>query len=304
MNKSFQDFFRGYERYFSHLSTQLSALNIREFSELEKLANDYHEIHRICAEFAAMSIQYRKIIIPQTLKFVTSLKKEYNSSTLKQDYPDLDNIGTFNKSFENITIETLANGYSFINHKIESIIDYTKNHSKSMSKYNINYIETLKKEFNLSIDSLKGSDEEGIITPRIDRIRLISNRYKHDNGYPKSNNDTIISYFKNFAEITIEPHKHKIPLTIEEFLIDLNYADDYINLIIKLINSLRLYCLIKFELKKPVTLSNEHILQYFREVQVPAYILEIEYFVQSILKRKLDLKLAKDDILLHPSMQT
>lgn len=237
--------------------------SVKKYPAYETLVRSSYIAHKMKAEFSAMALYYKTIAIPEAEKLVKELRKGYQESTLKGDYPELDQTGIFEDSFRSVMREVLMSGYISISHKIENLIDFVKNHSGgtpfgSMVAPNhriVNYLKVLESDFNLPFTQLieteprnKVEHVHNVITPRIHRIRVTANRIKHQGGYPKNIDDIIIQYFSNFKLYGADFHRHRIPFSIREFLVDLKYAEKYIDIILELVNNTHIYSMKRFKL--------------------------------------------------------
>lgn len=316
MGNTFQEFFQGHERYFDALAIQFSA--IKQHPAYETLLRSSAIAHKMKAEFSAMSLYYRTIAIPEATKLVDDLREGYQKSTLKGDYPELDQFGVFEDSFRSVMREALMSGYISISHKIENLVDFVNNHSegkpfasmKSPKHQIVNYIKVLEQDFGLQFGKLVENENRtkiehvlNVITPRIHRIRVTANRVKHQGGYPKHKDDIIINYFKEFNLYgsDVEFHLYRIPFSVSEFLIDLTYAEKYIDKVLELVNNIHIYAIIKKIISGPVTKGQEESRFALEHEQLPAYHNYIKHLVQSILSTKLDIHLAQEDRLPHPA---
>ena len=308
MNNVFQEFLKGHERYFHLLSMHMNS--VKEYPAYDTLVRSSYIAHKMKAEFSAMVLFYKTIAIPEAENIVEELRKCYQDSTLQGDYPELDQTGIFEDSFRSVMREVLMSGYISISHKIENLVDFVKNHSggtpfASMVAPNhkiVNYLKVLESEFNLPFAQLVETEHRtkiehvhDVITPRIHRIRVAANRIKHQGGYPKRADDIIIQYFSNFKLYKSDFHRCRIPFSIREFLVDLDYAEKYIDVILELINNTHIYSIIKEVLKQPIIKGQEQYRYSLEYEQMPNYHSHIQHLVQRIRDRKLDIHLGCTD---------
>ncbi|UOQ64853.1 hypothetical protein [Hymenobacter volaticus] len=268
----FERLFATHEQYYADLEKNIHAVEkIPSFFTVQVTAAIARKIK---AEYDAMALYYRESAIPNAQKMVDELIDGYNKSQQKKDY-----AATFGKryifedSFHAITREVLMSGYIAISHKLEMLIEYTKNHStgkpyatmqEPVGYHIVDYLEHLNADFGLPIDRLMELDHNvqpkkgiwnynhlrTIITPRIYKIRMTANRIKHQGGYPKHANDPIFDFYPNFSKYPNfgtdikKKTTFRIPLTEEELLLDLDYAGKYITQILGIFSEVNMYSII------------------------------------------------------------
>lgn len=314
MNTAFQEFFKGHERYLELLATDLRG--VESHPAYETLVRSSYIAYKMKAEFSAMVLYYRTIAIPNAEKMVEDLRQGYQASPVKSAYPELDKYGVVDDSFKSVMREVLMSGYISISHKIENLVDFVDGHSGGtpyapMAEPNhktVNYVGVLKKDFGLTFKQLTENEPQkniqhvhSVITPRIHRIRITANRIKHQGGYPKGVDDIVIPYYTNFKLYSGNYHRHRIPFSIREFLIDLEYADKYMDDVLELVTQVHKYAIIKEILSLPITIGQEQSRHFLEHDQLPAFQIHIKHLVKRFRDRKLDVYLPQDEKLPHPS---
>lgn len=318
MDNPFQEFFATYEIHTKRLVDHLKARD--KHPALQTLTTSSFIALKMKAEYNAMALYYRKVALPNAQDLLNRMKQEYEGSKVKSDYAELDRAGLFDDCFEGVLREAIMAGYIAISHKIENLVALVENHSVGkqfgvldIPTYGIvDYVAVLKDEFGISFRQLleeeprnKPAHVHEVITPRIHRIRMTANRIKHQDGYPKDKDDFIINYFPGFADYPKNYHRQRIPFTVDEFLVDLYYADHYLDVVLDLIDSLHVYAMGTTIAKKPLgpddsSAARDSVLN----VTIPSHHAKVILCVATLKHRDLDRFLTPENQLPHPSSFT
>ncbi|MEO0553410.1 MAG: hypothetical protein AAF149_09440 [Bacteroidota bacterium] len=171
-------------------------------------------------------ILYKATFIPAANKTVARVKREYLNSKYKQF------ISAGEIDLKESLYETIRLGYVGLSHKIEGFTKGIKRNNALLKKaYEIegDFVLTDYLLDTLSIDLLNP-----INVPRLNKVRIISNAVKHNNGYPQMSNkekDNIkihMSWLDMDSKINIDP---------KNFINDIKFTIDFFEFVNRLVHT-------------------------------------------------------------------
>ena len=220
------------------------------------------ELHYICfkmrAEFGLFRHHYKDYAIPAAEAMAERLERDYQR--VKEHYHDFVQTSGY---FDLLMKDVIQAGYVTINHKLESFVMFVTAHARGKAygplKANDHrvafYEELLRDRYGILFDEFLGKEpvaptSGSVLYPRIQQFRSVANRVKHQSGYPKSDTDLLVTSFKQEAGKPI-----RVP--VDNFLLDMAYADAYLFMLTTLVNSAYMVALVEHVLSKPPKPSQE-----------------------------------------------
>ncbi|RZK32177.1 MAG: hypothetical protein EOO61_17185 [Hymenobacter sp.] len=231
------------------------------------------ELHYICfkmrAEYGLFRHHYKDYAIPAAKAMAERLERDYQ--LVKDQYHDFIQSSGY---FDLLMKDVIQAGYVTINHKLESFVMFLTAHARGKAHGPMQandhrvafYEELLRDRYDILFDDFLGKepvtptlcDECGktippkkasvtprlVLYPRIQQIRLVANRVKHQSGYPKSGKDPLID---SLSQEVGKP----IRVPVDEFLLDMAYADAYLLMLTSLVSSAYMVAMVEHVLSKP-----------------------------------------------------
>lgn len=222
------------------------------------------ELHYICfkmrAEYGLFRHHYKDYAIPAAKAMAERLEHDYHLA--KERYHEFIQSSGY---FDLLMKDVIQAGYVTINHKLESFVMFLTAHAKGKAYGPLQandhrvalYEELLRDHYDILFDDFLGKESGSpnprpVLYPRIQQIRHIANRVKHQSGYPKSDKDPLIDSLNQEVGKPI-----RVP--VDEFLLDMAYADAYLLMLTSLVNSAYMVAMVKPILLKPPKPGQEEL---------------------------------------------
>jgi hypothetical protein len=271
------------------------------------------QIRGICykmrSEYGLFRHYYKDYAIPAAETMSARLERDYQKVKGKGKYHG---FVEFSGYFDSPLRDVIHAGYVTINHKIESFHAFVKARANGKAhgpmdanpatirkplfeellrdRYDIHLTDFLAKEpaspnlcdecGKTKLPKIK-TPPRPLLYPRIERIRLIANRVKHDSGYPKSVNDPLIQSL--FEQEVGKP----IKVPVLEFKLDMAYADAYLFMLANLIISACEVDTLEYMLSKPLKQGQEKYRPKIEEI-AQNYRNQLDSFVKEYKNKRID----------------
>lgn len=221
-------------------------------------------------ELSVLRHFYRQDLINNAIEWGNKISSDFKPVTVRI-------IGTappFSESFfTSCYYDMILSGYTAMYHKIEALSVMLQKHAKgealgplASNEDFVNYTYILNSEGIDFNDFGEINKKNGYFHPRINLIRLINNRSKHDAGYPKDSKDTILQLLPKLALTD------KVIPSIDIFYDDFLYVQEYISTISALISRAYILAVIRKEIED----TQNEILPLIGEKTKEQYLIELE----------------------------
>ncbi|MBG8555979.1 hypothetical protein [Hymenobacter guriensis] len=190
--------------------------------------------------------KYIEYYLPAAKAYSLSLVDEYESASLKES------IDLPRGFFEDPVQECLRNAYVLIYHKIESLVKHMfafseGSHFGIFKGYAVNLkssFQELNEVYGLKKDLLyKSASQRSVANSLVDRLRMIANCCKHDDGYLQTNDEAMHKLVKSVDE------NNRIILDEDVLRYDIRFLKAYAQVVFTLIASVMLKSVLESSIK-------------------------------------------------------